>query len=138
MGIGVLIAFFLTFLTLPVLFYFFPGPKYVREKKKDHFWRKRLERWFVVILRKRGRILIVSAVVILLSIFGLLKIETNNLLMDDLSKDEPLKQDFDYLDKNYGGVRPFQHQRRRLHQSNTVRYYAIRYYTILWLSLIHI
>lgn len=108
MGIGVLIAFFLTFLTLPVLFYFFPGPKYVREKKKDHFWRKRLERWFVVILRKRGRILIVSAVVILLSIFGLLKIETNNLLMDDLSKDEPLKQDFDYLDKNYGGVRPFE------------------------------
>jgi predicted RND superfamily exporter protein len=28
--------------------------------------------------------------------------------MDDLRADEPLKQDFNYLDKHYGGIRPFE------------------------------
>ena len=106
MGIGVLIAFFLTFLTLPAMFYFFPGPKHVIEKKKDNFWRKRLEKWYVIVLRRKGLILIVSAVILAISVNGLLQIKTNNLLMDDLNENEPLKKDFNYLDAHYGGVRP--------------------------------
>lgn len=106
MGVGVLIAFILTFITLPAMFIFFPGPKYVREKKNDHFWRKRLEKWFLIMIRRKGRILVVSAVVVAVSIYGMLQIRTNNLLMDDLNENEPLKQDFNYLDDHYGGVRP--------------------------------
>jgi predicted RND superfamily exporter protein len=106
MGIGVLIAFVLTFITLPALFYFFPGPRYVRMKKQDHFWRKRLEKWFVIVLKRKGLILVMSAVIVAISVYGLLQIKTNNLLMDDLDKSDPLKQDFNYLDAHFGGVRP--------------------------------
>jgi predicted RND superfamily exporter protein len=106
MGIGVLIAFILTFVTLPALFYFFPGPKYVRKKKQDHFWRKRLEKWFIIVLKRKRLILGISAAIVAISVYGLLQIKTNNLLMDDLDKSDPLKQDFNYLDAHYGGVRP--------------------------------
>ncbi|NRA13479.1 MAG: MMPL family transporter [Crocinitomicaceae bacterium] len=106
MGIGVLVAFVLTFITLPALFIFFPGPKHVRKEKKDHFWRKRLEKWFIIVIRRRGTILVISAAVMSICFYGLLQIQTNNLLMDDLSENEPLKQDFNYLDEHYGGVRP--------------------------------
>jgi predicted RND superfamily exporter protein len=106
MGIGVLIAFVLTFITLPALFIFFPGPERVRKQKKDHFWKKRLEKWFIIALRRRGRVLVISAGVLAICVYGLLQIKTNNLLMDDLSDSEPLKQDFNYLDSHYGGIRP--------------------------------
>ena len=106
MGIGVLIAFVLTFITLPALFIFFPGPERVRKQKKDHFWKKRLEKWFIIALRRRGRVLVISAAVMGICVYGLFQIKTNNLLMDDLSDSEPLKQDFNYLDSHYGGIRP--------------------------------
>ena len=106
MGVGVLIAFVLTYVTLPALFYFFPGPKYVRRKKQDHFWRKRLVKWFIIVLKRKGLILVMSSAILAISVYGLLQIQTNNLLMDDLDKSDPLKQDFNYLDAHYGGVRP--------------------------------
>ena len=108
MGFGVLIAFILTFLLLPILFYLFPGPKYIRQQKKRPFWKKHLARAFIFILHKRIGILAVSGGVILISIIGITQIRTNNFLMDDLKPEETLKQDFDYLDKHYGGVRPFE------------------------------
>lgn len=108
MGIGVLIAFFLTFLTLPALFYLFPGPKFVIEKKKNHYWLKYLQRWFIVMLKHRKKILLAGLAVVIVSLIGTFQMTSNNFIMDDLSPNEPLKLDFDYLDKHYGGVRPFE------------------------------
>jgi len=108
MGFGVLIAFVLTFLTLPIMFYLFPGPKHVREEKKDHFWKVYLERGFIWVVRRKKSIFITTGVIIALSIVGLSQIETNNFLMDDLKADEPLKQDFNFLDEHFGGIRPFE------------------------------
>ncbi len=108
MGIGVLVAFVLTFLVLPVLFYLFPGPKFVRNSTKEHFWKKYLERGFIFILRKRRGILIVSVIVAAVSIFGMLKVETNNLMMDDLKPTVQLKKDFVFFDENFGGIRPYE------------------------------
>ncbi|MFT5860042.1 MAG: putative RND superfamily exporter protein [Flavobacteriaceae bacterium] len=108
MGFGVLIAFVLTFLTLPILFYMFPGPKYVRKKKGNHFWQKYLHRWFLVVLNNRVRILIIGSGVVLISLIGMFQIDSDNYLMDDLAADEPLKLDFNFLDDHYGGVRPFE------------------------------
>ncbi|MCO4813423.1 MAG: MMPL family transporter [Flavobacteriales bacterium] len=108
MGCGVLIAFALTFLTLPLLFYIFPGPKFVRESKKNHFWQKYLERGFLLILRRRKTILLSTSIIMLVSIVGLMQLKSNNFLMDDLSADEPLKIDFNFLDDHYGGIRPFE------------------------------
>lgn len=108
MGLGVMIAFLLTFTMLPALFYLFPGPRYVRERKEDHFWRKRLARWFILVLHHRKKVLLISLGVVAVSVVGLVQIESDNLLMDDLNDDEPLKADFNYLDAHYGGVRPFE------------------------------
>ncbi len=108
MGVGVIIAFILTFAMLPALFYLFPGPKYVREEKQDHFWKRRLLNWFSIVLKRRKQILLFSPLFFGACIYFMFQIETNNYLMDDLKASEPLKQDFNYLDANYGGVRPFE------------------------------
>ena len=108
MGIGVMVAFVLTILMMPALFYLFPGPKFVREQKKDHFWKKYLANWFVGLLGNHRKVLIIWGGVTVIGIIGMVQITSNNYLMDDLSPNEPLKKDFDYLDKHYGGVRPFE------------------------------
>lgn len=108
MGIGVMVAFVLTFIMLPVMFSFFPGPKYVRQQGKDHFWKKFLVRSFRTLIRRRKTVLYLSAVVVLISLCGMVLIRTDNYLLDDLRADEPLKEDFNFIDREYGGVRPFE------------------------------
>ncbi len=108
LGVGVLIAFFLTIVTLPALFYIFPSPNYIIKKKESHFWAQYLRKWFVIILRRRAVIIISVLSVTVVCFIGLMKIEANNYLMDDMRADEPLKQDFNYLDEHYGGIRPLE------------------------------
>ena len=109
LGIGVLIAFVLTFLTLPILFYIFPGPKHVLSAEpKNHFWKSFLEKGFVFVMKRRKSILITSGIVLIVSFVGMLQVETNNFMMDDLKESEQMKQDFNFFDDNFGGIRPFE------------------------------
>ena len=109
LGIGVLIAFVLTFLTLPILFYIFPGPKHILSAEpKNHFWKNFLEKGFVFIMKRRKSILITSGIILIVSFIGMLQVETNNFMMDDLKESEQMKQDFNFFDDNFGGIRPFE------------------------------
>lgn len=107
-GIGVLIAFVLTFALLPVSFYLFPDPKYIHQSKKDHFWKKYLEKWFVWITQRRKVVLAVWGAVVLICMAGSYFLKTDNLIMDDLDSSEPIQKDFRYLGEHYGGIRPFE------------------------------
>jgi predicted RND superfamily exporter protein len=107
MGIGVLIAFILTFTILPILFYTFPGPKRVQGKKGPSKWDRRLKRLFILVLRNPKRIIIATIGVLLLSGLGITLVVSNNYMMDDLPEDDPLIQDVAYISDHYGGTRAF-------------------------------
>lgn len=107
-GIGVLIAFVLTFALLPVSFYLFPDPKYIHQSTKDHFWKKYLEKWFVWITQKRKAVLFIWGGLVAICLLGSYYLKTDNLIMDDLDSSEPIQQDFRYLGEHYGGIRPFE------------------------------
>jgi len=107
-ALGVLIAFALTILLLPVMLLVFPTPKYVERTKEGSLWQPYLRKWFVGVLRRRNWILAGLFLLCLVGVFGVRMLRANNYLMDDLRADEPLKQHFNYLDKHYGGIRPFE------------------------------
>lgn len=107
MGIGVLLAFALTFLMLPSLFYFFPGPANIVKRNKDHFWKARLYRYFMWVHRKPKLIIWIASILLVVSVIGAFQMRANNFLMDDLNPKVQLKKDFVYMDENFGGVRPF-------------------------------
>lgn len=108
LGCGVLLAFVLTFAIMPIMFYLFPGPKYVRTKKKEHFWGKFLRSSFVFLIHRPKGVLIIAGIAILASGVGAYFIRSNNYILDDLKPSEQLKQDFNFIDAKYGGVRPFE------------------------------
>ena len=106
-GIGTMIAYFFTIFLLPILFLLFPIPKYIKVQKEAPFWQVLLRSIFLWLISYRKKVLWGNAILVIICVFGISMIESNNFLMDDLSAKEPLKQDFNYLDKHYGGIRPF-------------------------------
>jgi predicted RND superfamily exporter protein len=108
-ALGVLLAFLLTFLVLPVLFLFSKTQKIVREEKYNvPIWFNILSKWFKWTIRNRNWIPVGFFIAAMIAVVGITQIETNNYLMDDISEETPLKQDFNYLDEHYGGIRPFE------------------------------
>ena len=106
-GIGVIMAFVLTFSTLPFLFYYTKPPKLIRNEKKN-FWLPIMRNAFLFTLKNRKWIPWFAILVIGVFAFGMTKIISNNYIMDDIKPNVSMKQDFDFIDKNLGGVRPFE------------------------------
>jgi uncharacterized protein len=107
-AIGVIIAFIATILVLPISFYIFPTPKNIKKSKEFPLWNKYLRKWFLAVLIHRKKVLLISGVLVSIFIALSFLLKSNNFLMDDLKSSEPIKQDFDFLDKHYGGVRPIE------------------------------
>ena len=106
-GIGVLLAFFLSILMLPILFYYFPSPKIIT-KKKESIWYKYLPIFFEWILSHKKMVWVGSAIFISVAIYGMTLLTSDNLIMDDIKDSDPIKKDFGYFDEHYGGYRPFE------------------------------
>ncbi|MGB1646142.1 MAG: efflux RND transporter permease subunit [Crocinitomicaceae bacterium] len=106
-GIGVLLAFFLSILMLPILFYYFPSPKIIT-KEKQSIWFKLLPDFFEWVMGNKKKVWGASFIFIVLAIYGMSHLESDNLIMDDIKDSDPVKKDFGYFEKHYGGYRPFE------------------------------
>lgn len=106
-SLAVVITFLITITTLPALFIFSKPPSVI-DKYKNPIWYRVLAKSFKWTLRNKIKISLSFALVLLLSIFGITKLQSNNYIMDELKADNPVKADFNYLDQNYGGIRPFE------------------------------
>ncbi len=107
-SIGVTVAFILTYTLLPALLYFFTPKKLVTVHGTNNRTHNYLRKGLFWIFRNQKTILVITGVVFIVSLIGINKIKVNNILLEDLSDKVRLKQDFNFFDKNYSGVRPFE------------------------------
>lgn len=107
MGIGVMVAFVVTWMMLPALIYVLPLPKRTFVPRKWN-WSTWLSRRIAWIIRFKKQILRWNLAFLILTVIGAFGLRSNNYLMDDLRDDEPIKADFNFVDRNFGGVRPFE------------------------------
>lgn len=106
-GIGVLFALVITYASLPFVFYLSPVPK-ISKANRYNFWKPILSNLFIITIKNRKTILVMGILLVFVSIYGTSKIVANNYIMNDVNPKSPLKQDFDYFDETFGGVRPFE------------------------------
>jgi predicted RND superfamily exporter protein len=106
-GIGVLMAFVITFCTLPFLFYHTKVPQ-VAKRKDRNFWRPIMERSFLFTMKNRKWLPWLGIAVVGVFTYGATLIIPNNFIMDDMDPETTIKQDFDYFDNKFGGIRPFE------------------------------
>ena len=109
-SIGVTIAFILTYTLLPTLLYLFTPKKLVTVHNSNNRTYSVMRKGLFWIFRHQKTILVVTGLALVLSIIGMFKININNILLEDISEKVKIKQDFNFFDKNYSGVRPFEMQ----------------------------
>lgn len=107
-GIGVFVAFVLTFSLLPILFYYTKTPPIVNRKAGGKNWYSLLHKSFAFTLKNRKWIALSSLLFLLICGYGASLLKQDNYLMDDLKASSEMKQNFNYLDTTFGGVRPFE------------------------------
>lgn len=109
-SIGVTFAFLLSYTLLPALLYFFHPKNYLVQNSTDaaaHRWLSKLLIW---VLRHKMAVAIVTLTLCGLAFVGVSQIKINNVLLEDLSEKEKIKQDFNFLDNKFSGVRPLELQ----------------------------
>ncbi|MGE0568358.1 MAG: RND family transporter [Bacteroidia bacterium] len=107
-SIGVTIALLLSYTLLPALLTLInPKPKN-KQQLKSNMLQVLMQKIIHLILRKRLAISIIAILVSVLSIFGMFKVRVNNILLEDLTDKVKIKQDFNFFDEKYSGVRPFE------------------------------
>lgn len=107
-SLGVFIAFILSYSIMPLVLYFLPKPKIAKIPVESDFWRKRLHKLLRWVLRNGKAIAIGTVIILGISFFGISKIVLNNYLIEGLTRKDELRVDFEYFEKNYSGVRPFE------------------------------
>lgn len=104
---GVFIAFILAFTLLPSVLMLVKKPRISGKRNETMFWHKQMHRAFLWQLKNRNVILIISALVLAVSLFFTYQIKVDNYLLEDLAKDDPHRQDFEFFEEHFAGVRPF-------------------------------
>jgi predicted RND superfamily exporter protein len=107
-SLGVFIAFILSYSILPLVLFILPKPKIAAKPVESDFWRKQLHRLLLWILRNGKALAIGTVVILIISIYGITQIKLNNYLIEGLTRKDELRTDFEYFEKNYSGVRPFE------------------------------
>jgi uncharacterized protein len=107
-SIGVTVAFVLTYTLLPALLYFFTPKKLVTVHSSNNRTYNGMRTSLFWIFRNQKTILLITGILLILSVIGIFKIKVNNILLEDLSEKVKIKQDFNFFDQYYNGVRPFE------------------------------
>jgi predicted RND superfamily exporter protein len=107
-GISVFVAYGLAFSFLPCVLLLVNPPHKLVDSKQDNFWDKYLRKWFLLVLRNKTKVSIITSFLILIGCFTASNIQINNYLLEDLSDSDPIKKDVLYFENNYSGMRPFE------------------------------
>jgi predicted RND superfamily exporter protein len=93
---------------MPVVLNKIKLPNLQTEKETSRFWYTNLHRLLRWIFKRRKMVIIGTVLIVALSIFGITRIELNNYLIEGLTTRDQLRQDFNYFENNFSGVRPFE------------------------------
>ena len=107
-GIAVLLAFVLSFTLLPALLLLLKKPQLRVPRAQGHSWDGVLSRLFRLVLVRRRLIFTVSGLVLAASIGLATRVRINSAMLDDLSKNDPVRLDFGFFERKFAGVRPFE------------------------------
>lgn len=107
-AVGVVVAYLLSITILPWMLLRVKNPNRFKIHTVNERWDRALRKLLMKVYRYPIQILIGTAVIIVLSLWGISRIEINNSVLDDLKPDDPIKKEFEFFDAHFGGVRGFE------------------------------
>ena len=125
-GINIMLLFFISFILIPVVLSYLPAPKPKHMRYLENRWLaiilKRLEKWT---LHHQRAIYGVTIIVVLISVAGMFRLQSEGFIVDDLPQKDPLYADLKFFEKNFKGVMPLEividTKRRKGFRVNTLK-----------------
>jgi len=125
-GINIMLLFFISFILIPVVLSYLPAPKPKHMRYLENRWLaiilKKLEVWT---LHHQRAIYAITIVVVLFSVAGMFRLQSEGFIVDDLPKRDPLFTDLKFFEKNFKGVMPLEividTKRRKGLRANTLK-----------------
>jgi len=121
-AVGVILAFVVAILFLPATLTLLPEPKIATKNSAKIFWIAFLSKSFIYMIRNQRKIVIGYAAILIISIIGIFQLQIDYKLLEDLSEDNPLQQDFRFFENNYSGIRPFEMSITTKYSNNIFNY----------------
>jgi len=108
-GVNVFALFFISLFLIPAVLSLLPAPKAAHMKYLNNprlqRWLDRLEYWA---LNHRRSIFITTAVVLAVSVAGMLRLKSLAYVVDDVPKQDKVYRDLKFFEDNFGGVLPLE------------------------------
>lgn len=108
-ALNVMITYLLCILLIPNMLFYMGLPKARHLKHLEVKWiNSFLSKINYLVHNQRNAIYAVVLVVVLISAFGITKIQVIGYVVDDLPKNDPIYSDLRFFEKNFNGVLPFE------------------------------
>jgi predicted RND superfamily exporter protein len=125
-GINIMLLFFISIVLIPTVLSYLPAPEPRQMRYLENRWLtailKRLEEWTV---HHRRPVYVLTLLVLVVSVAGMFRLQSEGFILDDLPKNDPLYTDLKFFEKNFKGVMPLEividTKRRKGLKAGTVR-----------------
>lgn len=108
-GINIMCTFIVSTILIPSVFSFFKPPS---DRHLKHLDFKMLNGVLVgldILVHKHRKLVFTATILIVISsIYGLTKLESNSYMVDDLPEESPLAQQLKFFEENFSGVMPLE------------------------------
>lgn len=108
-AINVMATWFICLCLIPIIFSYLPVPKLKAQEDHDQGL---LHRILVItdnLVHERSRLIYIFTIFIcLISMIGVLKINVNGFVVDDLPQNSPINRDLKFFEKNFEGILPLE------------------------------
>jgi predicted RND superfamily exporter protein len=108
-GINIMVLFMISFTLIPIVLSYLPAPKqrHVRylENERLNRWIMRIENW---VFNHPKYIYTATAVLIVVSVLGVMRLKSVGYIVDDLPKNDKLYVDLKFFEKHFSGVMPLE------------------------------
>lgn len=108
-SLNIMVSYAVSLTMIPMIFSYLPEPK---PKQYAHFENGKvntilrfIER---IVLYRRNTVYAITAVLILLGIFGVTKLRTTGNVVDDISRKEQMYKDLMFFEEHFNGVMPYE------------------------------
>ncbi len=108
-GINIMVIFFISMILLPAALSYLPAPKSRHLNYLDNKWLSgiltRIEKW---VFSHKAIVYGITLLVIIFSITGIMKLNSQGFIVDDLPQDDVIYKDLKFFESHFKGIMPLE------------------------------
>jgi hypothetical protein len=108
-ALNVMATWFICLCLIPIIFSYLPVPKLKAQEDHDNGFLHKLLVKTDLLVHERSRLIYLGTILItIISIVGVMKINVNGYVVDDLPQNSPINRDLKFFEKNFEGILPLE------------------------------